>query len=202
MQYHPGSESGVPNPSKTGEEFCTPAKTRKVGEDKRNSGADTTPSASSCASPSSEPADDTKESPQLKSSPLDHPEAHAFASSDLKSSAWTRDVGVRSVSDALGGEPVQGDGEQPRPCFTGWHTTDVEQYKGVDVRCHPGPGGKCLGVQMKHRPHFENLDRRAKYNQIDTEDDGGTLASVDKRRFWERGILVRRIIGVKSWLGF
>ena len=52
--------------------------------------------------------------------------------------------------------------------------TDVEQYKGVDVRCGPVPGGKCLGVQMKHRPHFETLDRRAKYNQIDTEDDGGS----------------------------
>ena len=77
--------------------------------------------------------------------------------------------------------------------------TDVEQYKGVDVRCGPVPGVKCLGVQMKHRPRFETLDRRAKYNQIDTEDDGGTLASVDKRRFWECGILVRKIIGV-AWI--
>jgi hypothetical protein len=148
MQHHPGSVSGVPNPSEgppTEEGFCPLARTRKVEEDNRNSGADTTPSASSCASsPSSESADDTKESPQFNSDFLDHPEGcivtHVF--------------------------------EQLPPRFTGYHTTDVngvkEQYKGADLlRCDPGPGGKCLGDQMKHRhgAHFENLDRRAKYNQ-------------------------------------
>ena len=81
------------------------------------------------------------------------------------------------MSDALGGEPVLDNGEQPPPCFTGLHTTDVdavkEQHKSVDVlRCDPGPGGNCLEDQMKHRIHSESLDRRAKYNQIDTGDDG------------------------------
>ena len=75
-------------------------------------------------------------------------------------------MSVRSVSDALGGEPVLDNGEQPPPCFTGLHTTDVdavkEQHKSVDV----------LEDQMKHRVHFESLDRRAKYDQIDTGDDG------------------------------
>ena len=58
----------------------------------------------------------------------------------------------------------------------GWHTTDVdaveEQYNGVNVlRCDPGPGGKCLRTQMKHRAHYEHLfDDEVKHNQIDKED--------------------------------
>ena len=199
MQHHSGPESGVPIPSEgplTGEESCPPAGTRNV-EDNHNSRADTTESASSCASPSSGPADDTKESPQLKSSTLDHLEAcmvpHVFASSDLNPSAWTsRDMSVRSVSDALGGETVQGDGEQPPPCFTGCQrrTTDVdavkEQYEGVNIlRCDPGPGGNCLEDQMKHRADFENLfDRRVnlKYNRSlrhVTEDFGNVEYSLE-----------------------
>jgi hypothetical protein len=71
MQHHPGSESGVPNPSgpQLGEESRPPEKVRNVEEGKRDSGVDTAEHTSSPASPSSEHADEEEDSASHEDSP-------------------------------------------------------------------------------------------------------------------------------------
>ena len=160
----------MPNPSEGPQTGESPAKIRKAGADKRDSGtgADTTHHRARRPCPSLRMKNRMKNRTKGP--------CHTYPPPP-KSSVWPRDVSLRPLycePKVLGGEPDEDDWER-------W-CSDVsavkEQDNGVNIpRCDPGPGGKCLQARMKH--HLPCVFERISGRREVMESDGILDASID-----------------------